>query len=65
MKFLFNPQQISIIIKLLNMEACLFPLEQSEIENRIYTVRARQVMLDMHLAELYKVDIKVSCVILT
>jgi len=31
---------------------------QHEIENRIYTIRDRQVMLDSHLAELYGVETK-------
>jgi hypothetical protein len=31
---------------------------QPEIENRIYTIRNKQVMLDSHLAELYNVETK-------
>ena len=34
------------------------PIHQKEIENRIFTVRGVQVMIDSHLAELYDVDTK-------
>ena len=34
-------------------------LFKQEIENRIFTIRGKQVMLDMHLAELYNVEVKV------
>lgn len=33
-------------------------IKQPEIENRIFTIRGRQVMLDSHLAELYTVETK-------
>ena len=31
---------------------------QDEIQNRIFTIRGRQVMLDSHLAELFGVELK-------
>ncbi|MBK7214277.1 MAG: ORF6N domain-containing protein [Bacteroidales bacterium] len=34
-------------------------LFRQEIENRIFMIRGKQVMLDMHLAELYNVEVKV------
>ncbi len=34
-------------------------IKQKEIENRIFTIRGMQVMLDEHLAELYDVGVKV------
>ncbi|MFC2087814.1 ORF6N domain-containing protein, partial [Bacteroidota bacterium] len=34
-------------------------INQQEIENRIFTIRGKQVMLDSHLAELYQVETKV------
>jgi hypothetical protein len=34
----------------------LKPLHQKEIENRIFTVRGVQVMIDSHLAELYDAE---------
>jgi len=37
----------------------LHNLDQHEIENRIFTIRDMQVMLDSHLAEMYGVDTKV------
>ena len=40
------------------MENSNKPAGQSEIENRIFTVRRMQVMLDSHLAELYDVETK-------
>ncbi len=33
-------------------------LNKLEIENRIFTIRGLQVMIDSHLAELYSVDVK-------
>ena len=33
--------------------------DSPEIESRIFTLRKKQVMLDMHLAELYNVEVKV------
>jgi len=33
-------------------------LFKQEIENRIFTIRGKQVMLDSHLAELYGVELK-------
>lgn len=40
------------------MENSNKPAGQSEIENRIFTVRGIQVMLDSHLADLYDVETK-------
>lgn len=34
-------------------------INQKEIENRIYTIRGLQVMLDSHLSEMYGVQTKV------
>lgn len=34
------------------------PIELNEIENRIFTIRGVQVMLDSHLAEMYCIDTK-------
>lgn len=34
-------------------------IELVEIENRIFTIRGVQVMLDSHLAEMYQVETKV------
>jgi len=34
-------------------------INQKEIENRIYTIRGVQVMLDSHLSEMYVVETKV------
>jgi len=34
-------------------------IEKQEIENRIFTIRGLQVMLDSHLAELYGVETKI------
>lgn len=36
----------------------LNPIKQQEIENRIFTIRGVQVMLDSHLAEMYCIDTK-------
>ena len=41
------------------MNTLLHNLDQHEIENRIFTIRDMQVMLDSHLAEMYGVDTKV------
>ena len=40
------------------MDDQLIPVTQKEIENRIYTIRGTQVMLDNHLSELYGVETK-------
>jgi len=40
------------------MDDQLIPVTQQEIENRIYTIRGTQVMLDNHLSELYGVETK-------
>jgi hypothetical protein len=40
------------------MDDQLIPVTQQEIENRIYTIRDTQVMLDNHLSELYGVETK-------
>ena len=34
-------------------------IEQQNIENRIFTVRGVQVMMDSHLAELYAVELRI------
>jgi len=34
------------------------PLSQTQIENRIFTVRGVQIMIDRDLAELYGVEVK-------
>jgi len=34
-------------------------IEQQDIENRIFTARGVQVMLDRHLAELYGVELRI------
>ena len=41
------------------MNTLLHNLDQHEIENRIFTIRDIQVMLDRHLAEMYGVHTKV------
>ena len=41
------------------MNTSLQNFDQQEIENRIFTIRDVQVMLDGHLAEMYGVDTKV------
>ena len=41
------------------MNTSLHNFDQQEIENRIFTIRDVQVMLDSHLAEMYGVDTKV------
>ena len=41
------------------MNTSLYHFDQREIENRIFTVRDVQVMLDSHLAEMYSVETKV------
>ena len=41
------------------MNTSLYHFDQREIENRIFTVRDVQVMLDSHLAEMYGVETKV------
>ena len=41
------------------MNTSLQNFDQQEIENRIFTIRDVQVMLDSHLAEMYGVDTKV------
>ena len=41
------------------MYTSLQNFDQQEIENRIFTIRDVQVMLDSHLAEMYGVDTKV------
>ena len=41
------------------MNTLLHNFDQHEIENRIFTIRDMQVMLDSHLAEMYGVDTKV------
>ena len=33
-------------------------IKQQEIENRIFTIRGVQVMMDSHLAELYAVELR-------
>lgn len=40
------------------MEEDLAKYNQSEIENRIFSIRGKQVMLDAHLAEMYHVETK-------
>jgi len=41
------------------MDNNLVTIGAKEIVNRIYTIREKQVMLDYHLAEIYKVETKV------
>jgi len=33
-------------------------LSQQHIENQVFTIRGKQVMLDRDLAEMYKVEVK-------
>lgn len=41
------------------MSGSLIPIDNASIENKIYTIRQVQVILDRDLAELYRVDTKV------
>jgi hypothetical protein len=41
------------------MENTILKQDSPEIESRIFTLRNKQVMIDMHLAELYNVEVKV------